>query len=125
MSRAASRLVAALSAATILVGVGVFGYRTNNADLGDGHIGFASVMLAGVTVLVPVIAFTAYRTVRRTTEMVVPISVVSVAIAILTAIGRPGNLFLVGWFAMVAVAVPLLVLAELGLHRRALRRHRT
>jgi hypothetical protein len=112
------------SAFTVLVGVCVFAYRTDNAHLGDGHIGFSSVLLAGMGVLVPAVSLTAYLTMRRNREMVLPIGIVSIAVAVVTATGRPGNLFLVGWFLIIAVAVALLKGLELLIHRFTLHRRR-
>src|SRR3954453_9173347 len=53
-------IVTAMSAFTILLGVCVFGYRTDNTFLGDGHIGFSAVLLSGAIVLLPILSLTAY-----------------------------------------------------------------
>ena len=117
--RTAKRAIvaAAASAFTVLAGVVVFAYRTDNTYLGDGHIGFSAVLLTGLLVLVPAVGLTAYFTTRRSRAMVLPIGIVSIAVAVVTAANRPGNLFLVGWILILAVAVPLLVFVELVVHR--------
>jgi hypothetical protein len=100
----------------------VFAYRTDNTYLGDGHIGFSAVLLAGFVVLIPAISLTAYFTMRRSREMALPIGIVSIAGAVAAATSRPGNLFLVGWFLILAVAVPFLACVELVVRRLAIHR---
>jgi hypothetical protein len=92
-------------------------YRTDNTYLGDGHIGFSAVLIAGLVVLVPVISWTTYCTMRRSRQMVLPAGFVSISVGVVTAIGRPGNLFVVEWFMIVAAAVPLLLFTEAAIHR--------
>ena len=115
--------VACMSAVTVLAGVCVFAYRTENTFIGDAEISSSAVLLAGVLTLVPLISWTAYCTMRRSQEMVLPVGVVSISVGVVTAlVVPPGNMFLLGWFMIIAVAVPLLLFTEAVIHRLTTRR---
>ncbi len=116
-------LPVALSALTVLAGVGIFAARCDRAQLGDGPLPFRDVFTAGVLLLVFPWSILAVAALRRSGGVVAPMALASICLALAVALGRPGNMFLIGWYVYVCGAVMLWAVADTMLHRLRRRRH--
>ena len=112
-----------MAGGTVLAGVNVFAARCDRATLGDGPLQYRDVLMAGVLVLVLPWSLLALAVLRRSGGQVAPMAVSSLGLALAVALGRPGNLFMVGWAAYLTGAVALLILIDVLLQRLRHRRH--
>ncbi|MDO8363501.1 MAG: hypothetical protein Q7V88_11440 [Actinomycetota bacterium] len=110
-------VIGVLAACTVLTGVLVYADRTEHAVMGDGEVAGSGVVIMGLLVLVLPIALASYRAMRMTPAMAPAICLASIGAGLVTAMGRPGNLFVVGFFATSFVALGYLRLVGWAEHR--------
>lgn len=102
--------VSAAASATVLVGVVLFAMRCDRATLGDGPLPFRDVAAVSVITLVLPWAFVTYQVARRDLLLLGWIGLVSVLLGLVTALGRPGNLYGVAFlFDLIAATGALLI----------------
>ena len=107
-------VVSLMSAATLFAGVSFFAWRTAHEFIGDGEVSSIGVLLSGVVLLVLPVARYAYWAMLRSRRALAPVCLVSVASGIVVAISfRPGNMYLIGFFIVLALAVPGIMIAGL------------
>ena len=116
-------VLAAMAGVTVLAGVNVFAARCDRAELGDGPLPYRDVLTAGALMLVLPWSLLALGALRRSGGDVVPVAVSSLGLALAVALGRPGNLFMVGLYVYMWGAVVLWAVVDAALHWLRRRRH--
>ena len=104
---------------TLAAGVLVLAFRSASAELGDGPIGFAGVLIVGLIVLVFPFGIAVYRAARRNARIAVPAGMITVAASVVIAVARPGYLTGLIFPVVLVVAIGFVWLAEAVLRRLA------